>query len=241
MVPTLSLSQIGKRKATLIALSFAFAFGFTGGLMLHSEAQSSPKVTGAESETQVRVHTGTTSSPQKPSDLDAAINKLRASASRLSLPSNMFEPWWKTMQHDPDASWMLRNFDVMSSDMDRNWVFPIGMGAYIPRLDTTEQDNEIKITAEVPGIEDKDLEVTVNDNSVTIKGDKKDEVTQSKTDKSFNAIERSYGAFERTISLPCKVQSENAQATLKNGVLTITVPKSQLAQNEGKKLTIRRE
>ncbi len=145
------------------------------------------------------------------------------------------------MQHDPDASWMLRNFDVMSSDMDRSWVFPIGMGAYIPRLDTTEQGNEIKITAEVPGIDDKDLDVTVNDDSVTIKGDKKDEVTQSKPDKSFHAIERSYGAFERTIPLPCEVQSDNAQATLKNGVLTITIPKSQLAQNEGKKLTIRRE
>jgi len=243
MIPTLSLSRIGKRKAILVALSFGFAFGFAGGLMLHSEAQSSLKVDSSKagSETQVRVHTGTTSSPQKFSDLDGAINKLRASASRLSLPSNMFEPWWKTMQHDPDASWMLRNFDVMSSDMDRSWVFPIGMGAYIPRLDTTELDNEIKITAEVPGIEDKDLDVTVNDNSVTIKGDKKDVVTQSKTDKSFNAIERSYGAFERTISLPCKVQSENAQATLKNGVLTIIVPKSQLAQSEGKKLTIRRE
>jgi HSP20 family protein len=153
----------------------------------------------------------------------------------------MFEPWWKTMQHDPDAGWMLRNFDVMSSDMDRSWSFPIGMGAYIPRLDTTEQGNEIKITAELPGIDEKDLDVTVNDDSVTIKGDKKDELTKSKGDQSFHAIERSYGAFERTIGLPCKVQTEKAQATLKNGVLTITVPKSELAQNEGKKLTIRRE
>ncbi|MBY0356576.1 MAG: Hsp20/alpha crystallin family protein [Candidatus Obscuribacterales bacterium] len=243
MKPTLNLAQIDKRKLTLLSLGLGLAFGFTGGQMLHSEAQSSPKVESSKTdpETQVRVHTGSTRGPQRFSDLDEAINKLRASASRLSLPSNMFEPWWKTMQHDPDASWMLRNFDVMSSDMDRSWVFPIGMGAYIPRLDTTEQGNEIKITAEVPGIDDKDLDVTVNDDSVTIKGDKKDEVTQSKADKSFHAIERSYGAFERTISLPCKVQSENAQAILKNGVLTITVPKSQLAQTEGKKLTIRRE
>ncbi|CAM6003821.1 unnamed protein product [Sphagnum balticum] len=211
--------------------------------MLHSEAQSSPKIeaTKPDSATQVRIHAGSNSSPQKFSELDGAINKLRASASQLSLPSSMFEPWWKTMQHDPDASWMLRNFDVMSSDMDRRWSFPIGVGAYIPRLDTTEQGNEIKITAELPGIDEKDLDVTVDDDSVTIKGDKKDELTQSKGDQSFHAIERSYGVFERTIGLPCKVQSEKAQAVLKNGVLTITVPKSQLAQSEGKKLTIRRE
>ncbi len=235
--------NFGKRKVTLLALALGLAFGFTGGQMLHSEAQSSEKVESSKSDpaTQVRIHTGSTNSPQKFSDLDDAINKLRASASRLSLPSNMFEPWWKTMQHDPDARWMLRNFDVMSSDLDRNWVFPIGMGSYIPRLDTTEQGNEIKISAELPGIDEKDLDVTVNDDSVTIKGDKKDELTQSKADQSFRAIERSYGSFERTISLPCKVQSERAQAILKNGVLTITVPKSQLAQNEGKKLSIRRE
>jgi HSP20 family protein len=243
MKPSLNLSQLCKRKTTLLALSLGLAFAFTGGQMLHSEAQSSPKAESSktESETQVRVHAGTTTSPQKPSDLNAEINKLRASASQLSLPSSMFEPWWKTMQHDPDASWMLRNFDIMSSDMDRSWAFPIGTGMYIPRLDTTEQGNQIKITAEVPGIEDNDLDVTVNDDSVTIRGDKKDEHTQSKNDTSFHATERSYGAFERTISLPCKVQRDNAQATLKNGVLTITVPKSELALNEGKKLTIRRE
>lgn len=76
---------------------------------------------------------------------------------------------------------------------------------------------------------------------MTIKGNKKDEIAQSKTDKSFHSIERSYGAFERTMSLPCKVESEKAQATLKNGILTIAVPKSQLAQHEGKRLTIQRE
>lgn len=243
MKSILNWSQLGKRKATLLALTLGLAFGFASGQMLHSEAQSAPKAEAfkAEPEAQVRVHTGTTASPQKFSEMDDAINKLRASASRLSLPSTMFEPWWKTMQHDPDASWMLRNFDVMASDMDRSWAFPLGMGAYIPRLDTTEQGNEIKITAEVPGIQENDLDITVNDDSVTIKGDKKDEITQSKTDQSFHSIERSYGAFERTVSLPCKIESEKAQATLKNGILTIIVPKSQLAQNEGKKLIIRRE
>lgn len=97
------------------------------------------------------------------------------------------------------------------------------------------------ITAEVPGIDESNLDVTVNDDSVTIKGDKKDEISQSKNDKSFHAIERSYGSFERTVSLPCKVQSEKAQAVLKNGVLTVTIPKSHETKTDGRKLTIRRE
>lgn len=230
---------------TILALSLGLAVGFVGGQMLHSQAvtatEASPKVTASEPGVSVHVHSGKTSSPQKLSDLDSAINKLRSSASRLSLPSTMFEPWWKTMQRDPDAGWMLKNFDVMSSDLNRSWAFPVGLGAYIPRLDTSEQGNEIKITAEVPGIDENNLDVTVNDDSVTIKGDKKDEISQSKDDKSFHAIERSYGSFERTISLPSKVQNEKAVAVLKNGVLTITVPKSQEPTNEGRKLTIRRE
>lgn len=93
----------------------------------------------------------------------------------------------------------------------------------------------------MPGIDESNLDVTVNDDSVTIKGDKKDEISESKNDKSFHAIERSYGSFERTVSLPCKVQSEKAQAVLKNGVLTVTIPKSHETKTDGRKLTIRRE
>jgi len=231
-------------KAILFALSVGLALGFAGGQTLHTNAETSPKIESSKTANQaeVRIHSGATNSPHKFSELDGTINKLRGSASQFSLPSSMFEPWWKTMQHDPDASWMLKNFDIMSSDLDRSWAFPVGMGAYIPRLDTTEQGSQIKITAEVPGIDENNLDVTVTDDSVTIKGDKKDEVTQSKSDKSSHSIvERSYGSFERTVSLPCKVESDKAQATLKNGILTITVPKSQVAQTEGKKLTIRHE
>lgn len=235
----------GKGKRALLALSLGLALAFAGGQMLNSQAENSPGTKMEDSKSapaaSVHVHTGKTASPEKLNNLDAAINKLRASASRLSLPSSMFEPWWKTMQRDPDASWMLKNFDVMSSDLDRSWSFPVGSGAYIPRLDTTEQDNQLKITAEVPGIDENNLDVTVTDDSVTIKGDKRDETTQTKTGKSFQSIERSYGSFERTVSLAYRVESDKAQATLKNGILTITVPKSQAEQSDGKKLTIRRE
>lgn len=234
-----------QRRISLLARSLGLALFFSTGQMLHSQADtgtnSTPKAVTKESGVSVAVHSGKTSTPQKIPDLDTAINKLRSSATRLSLPSSMLEPWWRTMQRDPDASWIIKNFDVMSSDLDRSWAFPVGMGSYIPRLDTTDQGNEVKITAEVPGIDVSNLDLTVNDDSVTIKGDKQDEVNQSKNDSSFHTIERSYGSFERTISLPCKVQSNKAEAVLKNGVLTITIPKSNEPESQGRKLTIRHE
>lgn len=239
------MQKIRQSKSTFVALSLVFVLGYGCGQLFHSAAEiataADAQTTKPEPGVSVRVHGGKTSSPRKLSDLDATINKLRSSASQLSLPSSMFEPWWKTMQRDPDASWMLKNFDVMSSDVDRDWAFPVGLGAYIPRLDTIEQDNEIKITAEVPGIDENNLDVTVNDDTVTIKGDKRDEISQSKNDKSFLAIERSYGAFERTVVLPSKVQSDKARAVLRNGILTVTIPKSQDPETRSRKLTISKE
>jgi HSP20 family protein len=214
--------------------------------MQHSyaaDSNKSSKTTEDKAGVPVQVHSGKANYEHAPSSLDSTINKLRESASRLSLPSSMFEPWWQTMFHDPDADWLIRNFDIMSSNPERSWTFPVGLGAYIPRLDTSETAEDIEITAEVPGIDEKNLDVTVTDDSVTIKGDKKSESTQKalKEGTGFQAIERSYGSFERTISLPCKVRSENARASLKNGILTVVIPKRQDVQSEGQKLTIKRE
>ncbi len=231
-------------KFGLLILLPALALLLSGSQMLQSYAAdsgNSNNITKDKSGMPVRIHSGKSKHDQTPSDLDSTINKMRESASKMSLPSSMFEPWWRTMLHDPDADWLMRNFDVMSSNPDKKWAFPVGLGAYIPRIDTSETADAIEITAEVPGIDDKNLDVTVTDDLVTIKGDKKSETTQKALNDGtgFQAVERSYGSFERTVALPCKVQSENAQASLKNGVLTIVIPKSHALQSEGKKLTIK--
>jgi len=228
----LNWPQLDKRKATLIALSIGLALGFGCGQMLHSEAQSTPKVETSKSESgsSVPVHTGINSEPR---------TKFRTSTYHMFPRASMFSPWWSIMQFDPELSWMFRNFDMLSSDWDSNLVSMPGV--FIPRFDATDQHDTITITAEVPGLEEKDLDVTVNDDSVTIKGAKKDEMKESKTEQSAHSIERSFGEFERTISLPCKVESQKAQATLKNGILTLVIPKNQTAQCEGKKVAIRRE
>lgn len=224
---------------SVLAVSIGLAFGSEA---LFTKAGANEKANGqsADQGTPVRVQKGQSRGPQQRFDLDATINKMRESAPKLSLPSSLFEPWWQTMFHDPDSEWLLRNFDIMSSNPDKKWDFPLGSGSYIPRIDVDGSDQSVKLSAEVPGIDEKDLNVTVTDDSILLKGEKQAEETQ-KSGKGFQSIERHYGAFERVIALPCKVDSDKAEARLKNGILTVVIPKAQKEGSAGKKLTIKRE
>ncbi|HZP78878.1 MAG TPA: Hsp20/alpha crystallin family protein [Pseudolabrys sp.] len=97
-----------------------------------------------------------------------------------------------------------------------------------PTMDVTETDKEIEITAELPGLEEKDIQVNVADNVLTIKGEKKAE--KEEKDKNFRLVERSYGAFSRTLELPEGVNADAIKASIAKGVLTVTIPKPAPAQ-----------
>jgi HSP20 family molecular chaperone IbpA len=204
-------------------------------LFLSQGAWATPIQADSDSGKKISVQSG----EKRSFDLEAQINKMRQSAPKLSLPGSLFEPWWHTMLRDPDAAWLLNNFDIITTDRDKKWTFPIGLGAYIPRVDTTETQNGVRITAEVPGVDDKHLDVTVRDNTITIKGDKEDQ--EGDEAKGHQTVERRYGSFERTVELPYKLDGDKAQATLKNGVLTVFVPKMAGSEAEGKKVSIKTE
>jgi len=112
-----------------------------------------------------------------------------------------------------------------------------GFGAFSPSVDVKESEGEFTIRAELPGVEEKDIEVTVTGDSVTIKGEKNEE----KEDKgeSYYYMERSYGSFNRVIPLSAETDADKAQASFKNGVLNITIPKSQAAKAKGTKVPIK--
>ena len=101
-------------------------------------------------------------------------------------------------------------------------------GKLMPSTDVTETDKEIEITAELPGLEDKDVQINLSDNLLTIRGEKKAE--REEKDKNYRMVERSYGAFERTIALPEGVKADDIKATIAKGVLTVKVPKPAPAQ-----------
>ena len=93
----------------------------------------------------------------------------------------------------------------------------------VPSTDVTETDKEIEITAELPGLEEKDVQVNLADGVLTIRGEKNAE--KEEKDKNYRLVERSYGSFERSIELPDGVKPEDVKATIAKGVLTVKVPK----------------
>lgn len=104
-----------------------------------------------------------------------------------------------------------------------------------PSVEISDDDKQLKVTAEVPGLEEKDIEVLLDDGVLTLKGEKRSE-TEDK-DKQFS--ERFYGRFERQIPLGYDIEQDQVDARFKNGVLTVTLPKSAKAQSQVKRIAIK--
>jgi HSP20 family protein len=93
----------------------------------------------------------------------------------------------------------------------------------VPNIDIVETDKEIQISAEMPGLERKDVEISLEDNMLTVRGEKK--VEDQQKDKNVRVSERTYGVFMRVLELPPGIDPSQIQATMSNGVLKITIPK----------------
>jgi len=101
-------------------------------------------------------------------------------------------------------------------------LLPSGVGVGL-RLNLAESENEVTVTAELPGVDPKDVEISVTDNLLTIRGEKKQEKEEKK--RNYHYVERSFGSFHRSIPLPSSVDSNKVDAHYKNGVLTVTLQK----------------
>jgi HSP20 family protein len=122
-----------------------------------------------------------------------------------------------------------REIDRLFEDFTRGFsVFGNGKINLLPNMDVTETDNEIEITVELPGLEEKDVQINVADNVLTVRGEKKAE--KEEKDKNHRLIERSYGSFERTLELPNGVNADAIKANIAKGILKVTVPKPAPAQ-----------
>ncbi len=104
-----------------------------------------------------------------------------------------------------------------------------------PKVDVFEKDNDIIVKADIPGIEEKDLKVEVEDNVLTISGVKEEE--QRTKEKNYHRVERSYGSFTRSIALPDGIHLDKVDADYKKGVLTVTIPKGKEAP--AKKISVK--
>ncbi|HHV61592.1 MAG TPA: Hsp20/alpha crystallin family protein [Firmicutes bacterium] len=105
-----------------------------------------------------------------------------------------------------------------------------------PSVDMYETENDIVIKANLPGMDPKDVDITLTDNAITIRGEMKQE--KAIDDKAFHRRERMYGAFSRTLPLTSPVKREEAKASFKNGVLEVVLPKAEEARGKGYKINI---
>jgi HSP20 family protein len=131
---------------------------------------------------------------------------------------------------------MNRLFDDVFRGFDMAPFGGMSRMASWPHMEVVENDKDVRISAELPGLEDKDVEVLMGDGVLTIRGEKKSEIE----DKERAFSERTYGRFERRIPLAWEVEEDKIDASFRNGVLTVTLPKSAESRSEVRRIAVNR-
>ena len=141
--------------------------------------------------------------------------------------------------------WKPFEFDRLRREMDQLWdSFLEGRpgrrarleGEWFPSLDVAETKGDLVIKADLPGMDPKDIEISLNEGVLTIKGEKKQE--KEEKEANYHLVERSYGTFTRSIRLPGEVQGDKINASYKNSVLKIILPKSEEAEKKEIKIKV---
>lgn len=144
-----------------------------------------------------------------------------------------------------------REIDRLFEDFNGGWRSPFGRSFFdvqplssreatwpaVPAVDVAETDKGYEITAELPGIDEKNVEVKLADGVLTIKGEKTEEKEEKK--KDYYVSERSYGAFQRSFQVPAGVDADKIEASVNKGVLTVKLPKTAEAQQAEKKIPVK--
>jgi HSP20 family protein len=144
---------------------------------------------------------------------------------RMSDIEGMFENWFENFWSKP---------------FPRLWRPPLGrlrpLAIEMPNLDVYEEKDDLMVKAEIPGLTKDEIDITLDGNTLTIKGEKKKE--EEVKDEEYYRCERSYGAFSRSIELPVAVQTSKVNATFKDGVLQIRLPKTEEAKKNVVKVKV---
>lgn len=144
-----------------------------------------------------------------------------------------------------------REIDRVFGDFDRGWRLPFSRSEFdvepfwrhelsfgsMPVVDIVEHEKDYEINAELPGMDEKNIEISLSDGTLTIQGEKQDEKEEKK--KGYYMSERRYGSFQRAFRVPTGVDNDKIEASFAKGVLKITLPKSAEAQKKEKKITIK--
>ena len=143
-------------------------------------------------------------------------------------PAHPFDQFRREMDQLFDG--FLSEWPVRTSLLDRR------LGSFVPQIDLAETDKEVRITAELPGLDKKEVEVTLTQGVLTIKGEKREEHEENKGD--MHRSECRYGMFERSVQLPADIDADKAKASFKKGVLKVTLPKTADAQSSRRRIPV---
>ena len=173
------------------------------------------------------------------------------------IPQNLI--WWRNREDQLPAAWRDEDRDPFAGlQREMNRLFddffrsaearlpalagrgPLWGGLAWPRLEISETDREIRVSAELPGLEEKDVELLLDNGTLTIRGEKSSASEDEDADKGRQFSERFYGRFERRIPLPEGIEQDKAEARFANGVLSVTLPKSETAQSRARRIEIRK-
>jgi HSP20 family protein len=147
---------------------------------------------------------------------------------------NGIEPW-RSFRSEMD-----RLFDRFANGFGLPSVepfWPQDMALAAPAVDISEDDKAYTVTAELPGIQEKDIDVSVSNGVLTLKGEKRQE--KEEKDKNHYLSERSYGSFQRSFTLPDNIDQDKISAAFAKGVLTVSLPKTAEAQKTQKKIEVK--
>ena len=122
-------------------------------------------------------------------------------------------------------------------DMEPSWRPTSSFNFSAPAIDMSEDDKAYRISAELPGIDAKDIDVSVSGDTLVLKGEKRQQ--KEEEDKNYHFSERSYGSFQRSFQLPLSIDRDKVAADFSNGVLTITLPKTAEARQPVKKIEVK--
>lgn len=116
-----------------------------------------------------------------------------------------------------------------------------GWSVRSPDFDVVDKDGEIEIRADLPGMEEKDIDVKLSDGALTVSGERREERKEGEEDGNYYLAERRYGAFQRTIPIPDHIDRDKVEASFRKGVLTIRLPKTAEAREKAKRIEVKGE
>lgn len=145
------------------------------------------------------------------------------------------KPWMPAAWSGRDLDPFFRGFRTQLDTLFEDWFGRNMEGTLAPRIDVSETGTEVTLKVELPGVDEKDIDVSLSGNQLTIKGEKRAEQEEKKDGENgrvFHRVERSFGAFQRTMTVPFDVEPDKVSAEFKNGVLTVMLPKPEGAPEQ---------